>query len=124
MVSFSVSPFDELLVAASEKPIMDFIKKFETKNSLKTFEMFIEKGLGKEGEYAFYIGTDNLNTQLLKSFFNGLKITASKQNKQRSKNKDGYVNVDDKFTPNSTLKNIKIRPRNRISSLEIYDYKR
>ena len=86
--------------------------------------MFVEHGLGKEGEHAFYIGTDNLNTKLLKSFFNGLKITASNQNKKHSKNGDGFVNVDDKLTPNSTLKSIKANPRTRISSLETYDYKK
>jgi len=105
----------------SEKPIMDYIKNFEKQKKLKPFEMFIEHGLGKEGEHAFYIGTDNLNTKLIKSFLEGLQVTASNQNKQRSKNQDGYVNVDDKLTPNSTLKSIKIKPRTKISSLEIYD---
>jgi len=33
----------------SEKPIMDYVKKFEKKNKLKPFEMFLESGLGKEG---------------------------------------------------------------------------
>ena len=108
----------------SEKPIMDYVKNFEKKNKLKPFEIFIENGLGKEGEHAFYVGTDNLSTKLIKSFLDGLNITATNQNKQRSKNEDGYVNVDNKLTSNSTLKNIKIKPRTRISSFEIYDYKK
>jgi hypothetical protein len=108
----------------SEKPIMNYVKNFEKENKLKPFEIFLERGLGKEGEHAFYIGTGNLNTKLLKSFLNGLKITAISQNKQRSRMGDGYVNVDDKFTSNSTLKSIKIKPRNTFSSLVVYDYKK
>ncbi|MDI9310545.1 MAG: hypothetical protein QM535_10035 [Limnohabitans sp.] len=107
----------------STKPIIDFVKKFETKNKLHPFEIFIENGLGKEGEHTFYIGTDNLNTKLIKSFLGGLKVTATNQNNQRSKNRDGYINVNDKRTLNSTLKSIKIKPRTKFSSLEIYNYK-
>jgi len=108
---------------ASSQPVIDFVKKFEKKLRLKPFEMWIEDGLGKEGEYTLYIGTDNLNADQLKSFWNGLKMTASNQKKQRSKKGDGYVNVDDKLTPNATLKSIKAKPRTRISSLKKYDYK-
>lgn len=108
----------------SKKPIMDYVKKFEKKNKLKPFEIFVEYGLGKEGEHAFYIGTDNLNTKSIKSFLDGLNITATDQNRKRAKKGDGYVNVDNKLTSNSTLKNKKIKPRTRISSLEIYDYQK
>jgi hypothetical protein len=108
----------------SEKPVMDFVKNFEKKNKLRPFEMFVENGLGKEGEHAFYIGIDNLKSSLLKSFLNGLKTTISNQNKQRSKNRDGYVNLDENLTSNSTLKDIKAKPRTRISSLEAYNYKK
>lgn len=108
----------------SEKPIMDYVKDFEKSKKLKPFEIFVEYGLGKEGEHIFYIGTDNLNTELLNLFFEGLKITATNQNKLRSKNRNGYINVDNKLTSNLTLKNIKDRPKSSISSLEIYDYKK
>ncbi len=108
----------------SEKPVVDFIRSFEKQNKLKTFEIFNETGLGKEGENCFYIGTDQLNARQLKSFWSGLKSTANSQNKNRKENHDGYVNVDDKFTPNSTLKGIKNNPRTRISSLQVYNYKK
>jgi len=108
----------------SEKPIMDYVKNFEKKNKLKPFEIFVEYGLGKEGEHDFYIGTDTLSAKLIKSFLDGLNITATNQNKKRSENADGYVNVDNKLTSNSTLENIKIKPRTTISSLEIYDYQK
>lgn len=103
---------------------MNYVKNFEKKNKLKPFEIFVEHSLGKEGEHAFYIGTDNLNTKFTKYFMDGLKIIATNQNKKRSKNRDGYVNVDNKLIPNSTLKSIKVKPRTSISSLEIYDYKK
>ncbi len=108
----------------SEKPIMDLVKHFEKKNKLKPFEIFVEFGLGKEGEHVYYIGTDNLSTTLLKSFSSELKITISNLNKQRIKNRDGSVNLQEELIPNSTLKNIKIKPRTKISSLEIYNYKK
>ncbi len=106
----------------SSKPIMDYIKSFQKKNKLKPFEIFVENGLGKEGEHAFYIGTDNLGTKWIKSFWDGLKTTATNQNRHRTKNGDGYVNVDDKLVSKAALKSIKIKPRTSISSLEIYDY--
>ena len=104
----------------SEKPVMEFVKNFENENKLKPFEIFIERGLGKEGEHTFYIGIDNLSIEFLKSFLDGLKITVSNQNRQRVKNKDGYVNLHDKLISNSILKNIKKKPRTKISSLENY----
>ncbi|BEV04492.1 hypothetical protein [Chryseobacterium gambrini] len=107
----------------SEKPIMDFVKKFEIENKLPPFEIFVEYGLGDEGEHAFYIGTDNLNPKSIKSFVKGLKITATKQNNKRLKNRDGSVNVDDKLTLNATLKSIKNKPINQLNSLTIYNYK-
>lgn len=107
----------------SEKPVMEFVKSFEKKNKLKSFEIFVERGLGKEGEHAFYIGTDNLSREHLKSLLDGLKKTISNQNNQRIKNRDGYVNLHAKPTSNSTLKSIKKKSRTKISSLETYNYK-
>lgn len=107
----------------SEKPVMDFVKKTEKKLKLKPFEIFIENGLGKEGEHIFYIATDNLNANQLKSFWNDLKLTASNQNKLSSKNEKGSVNVEDKLISNATLKSIKANPKTRISSLKVYNYK-
>lgn len=109
----------------TKKQVINYIKNFETQNKLLPFEIFIENGLGKEGEFAFYIGTDNLiNTKLLNLFMNGLKITATEQNKQRSKNGGGFVNVYEKLIQKAILKSIKIKPRNRISSIKIFDYKK
>ncbi|WP_427873108.1 hypothetical protein [Flavobacterium sp. MMS24-S5] len=107
----------------SEKPVMDFVKKAEKKLKLKPFEIFIENGLGKEGEHSFYIGTDNLINNQLKSFWNNLKHIASNQNQSRSKNENGFVNIEDNLISNSTLKSIKANPRTSISSLKIYNYK-
>lgn len=105
-------------------PIKEYIKEFEKYNKLKSFEMFVAYGLGKEGEYAFYIGTDNLNNKLTQSFLSGLKDTANDQNKKRLENSDGYINVNDAFVTNSTLKNINDKSRTKISHLEVYDYKK
>ena len=107
-----------------ENPIIDYIIKFEKNNELNPFEMFVEYGLGKEGEHAFYIGTDNLNDKLKKSFLNGLKNTATNQNKKRIENSSGYVNVENECITNSTLKSIKDKPRTKISGLEVYEYKK
>jgi len=57
----------------SEKPVIYFVKSFEKKNKLKSFEIFVERGLGKEGEHAFYIGIDNLNRESIQVFFRRIK---------------------------------------------------
>ncbi|WP_324027846.1 hypothetical protein QSV08_07835 [Maribacter sp. BPC-D8] len=107
----------------TDQPVMDFIKNFEEKNNLKPFEIFIEVGLGKEGEHTFYIGTDNLDAKLLESLCSSLTTITATQNKKRSKNRSGYVRLGNNLTSNATLKGIKMKPRTGISSIKIYDYK-
>jgi len=92
----------------SEKPVMDFVSNFEAEHKLSQFEILIERGLGKEGEHAFYIGTDHLHTQLLQSLIDGLNTTISKQNKARLKNKDGHVTLETELVLNVTNNIIEI----------------
>ena len=45
----------------SEKPLLDYTKEFSQQNKLKKFEVWLETGLGYEGEFALFIGIDELN---------------------------------------------------------------
>jgi hypothetical protein len=106
----------------SGDPIHSFYKKFQKENHLKKFEIYTESGLGKEGEFAMYIGIDGLNTIQKKTFLKKLKTIADNQNKTRNSNSDGYVSLNDKLVSKSELKEIKLKPRTRISSIKEYKY--
>lgn len=61
----------------SNKPMMDFLKSYQFENALKPFDMFFEYGLGLEGEYNLYIGTDNLKDGLLDNFWYEIETVIS-----------------------------------------------
>lgn len=80
----------------SQKPVSDFINSFQKKNKLKQLEVISKHGLGKEGEFAIYIGIDRLSKKQKLSFINGLNKVTQNQNKVRNENHDGFVNFDSK----------------------------
>ncbi|WP_312902925.1 hypothetical protein [Chryseobacterium taichungense] len=79
----------------SEKPVMDYLTKFKQKNKVKNLEIYKQSGLGREGEYNLYIGTDALSKTQKNNFIKGLKAAVSSQNNARSKNSDGMVNFNE-----------------------------
>ncbi|WP_419870534.1 hypothetical protein [Chryseobacterium sp. CT-SW4] len=79
----------------SEEPVINYIKQFQKKNRLKEFEVLIQRGLGREGEFELYIGVDQLSKAQKSRFINGLQATLTTQNSQRKPNKDGFVNFDE-----------------------------
>lgn len=76
----------------SDKPVMDYIKSFQQKNKIKSLEVYKQSGLGREGEYNLYIGTDGLSKIQKTQFVSGLKAAVSRQNSSRRKESDGMVN--------------------------------
>ncbi|GAA4162161.1 hypothetical protein GCM10022217_29110 [Chryseobacterium ginsenosidimutans] len=79
----------------SDKPVMDFITWFQKKNKIKNFETYRQNGLGREGEFNIYIGTDGFSkTQKIK-FVEGLKAAVNGQNRTRKPNRDGNVSFDE-----------------------------
>ncbi|WP_374459094.1 hypothetical protein [Chryseobacterium taeanense] len=79
----------------SDKPVMDYLTNFKQKNKVKNLEIYKQSGLGREGEYNLYIGTDGLSKTQKDTFIRGLKAAVDSQNNARSKNSDGMVNFNE-----------------------------
>ncbi|GEN71552.1 hypothetical protein CLA01_16240 [Chryseobacterium lathyri] len=82
----------------STKPVMDYLKKFEKNNQLKAFEILKQGGLGREGEFTLYIGTDKLGKKQKTAFRKGLQSVITSQNRTRKQNSDGTVDFDPAVT--------------------------
>ncbi|WP_294332801.1 hypothetical protein [uncultured Chryseobacterium sp.] len=82
----------------SDKPIMDYLTQFKSKNKVKSLEIYKQTGLGREGEYKLYIGTDGLSGTQKSAFIKGLKAAVNSQNKARKTESAGLVNFDEKET--------------------------
>ncbi|GAA5083123.1 hypothetical protein GCM10023210_01310 [Chryseobacterium ginsengisoli] len=78
----------------SDKPVMDFISQFQKKNKIKGFETYRQSGLGREGEFNIYIGTDGFSKSQKTKFISGLKAAIDNQNNTRQKNRDGRVSFE------------------------------
>lgn len=79
----------------SDKPVMDYITKFGAKNKIKNFEVYRQNGLGREGEFNLYIGTDKFSKSQKTQFINGLKAAIDAQNRMKKPNRDGNVSFDE-----------------------------
>lgn len=79
----------------SDKPVMDFINTFRTKNKIKNFEVYRQNGLGREGEFNLYIGTDTFSKTQKMQFVNGLKAAIDAQNRMKKPNRDGNVSFNE-----------------------------
>jgi hypothetical protein len=82
----------------SDKPVMNFIKQFQKKNKIKNFEMYKQSGLGREGEFNIYIGTDTFSRTKKTKFVEGLKAAINTQNQMKRPNRDGNVSFDETTT--------------------------
>lgn len=82
----------------STKPVTDYLKKFEKSKHLKAFEVLKQGGLGREGEFNLYIGTDKLGKKQKTAFTKGLQSVIALQNKKRKQDSDGTVNFDSAVT--------------------------
>ena len=78
----------------SDKPMMNYLTQFQKKSKIKSLEVYRQSGLGREGEYNLYVGTDQLSVAQKAGFITGLKATINAQNNSRKKNSDGMVNFD------------------------------
>ncbi len=78
----------------STEPVLNYLKQFEKKNKSGAFEILIEKGLGREGEFNLYIGIDGLGKKQKDIFMRGLSSAISLQNKKRKPDSDGIVSFD------------------------------
>ncbi|PWW19249.1 MULTISPECIES: hypothetical protein [unclassified Chryseobacterium] len=79
---------------ASDKPVMSFLKEFKNKSQIKSLEVLIQKGMGREGEYTLYVGTDFLTKNQKKRLIRGLTATVSNQNNSKKNQSVGNVTFD------------------------------
>ncbi|WP_294214981.1 hypothetical protein [uncultured Chryseobacterium sp.] len=97
----------------SEKPVMDYLNSFKKKNKVSTLEILKQSGLGREGEYNLYIGTDRLSGTQKTNLMKGLKAAIDVQNNSRKKESDGMVN----FNGSETIKKADL---SRARNLTVY----
>lgn len=107
----------------SEKPLMDYTKEFSQKNKLKKFEIWLETGLGYEGEFALFIGIDNLSKKKRSKFISVLKNLVDDFESKRNKNQDGNIRLSDEFATKDQLIKRQNNPTNQFSKVVLYDQK-
>lgn len=91
----------------SEKPVISYLKQFKKKNQLKSLEILVQNGMGREGEFNLYVGTDQLTRNQKSRLVRGLMATVSNQNNKREQNSSGIVNFDSAVVINQSELNIK-----------------
>jgi len=106
----------------SEKPVRDYIQKFQGKNKSKTVEIFKQTGLGREGEFKLFVGLDALSKSNKRKFISGLEAAINAQNTAKG-GSDGTVDfmgssmVSKKnlsALPNTTLSNKTVITKQKI----------
>lgn len=78
----------------SEKPVISYLKEFKKKNQIRSLEILMQKGLGREGEFNLYVGTDFLTTNQRSRLVRGITAAVSNQNNSRKQENNGTVNFD------------------------------
>ncbi|AZA85253.1 hypothetical protein C1637_05250 [Chryseobacterium lactis] len=78
----------------SEKPVIGYLKEFKKKNHIKSLEILIQRGLGREGEYNLYVGTDFLTKNQKSRLVRGLMAAVSNQNNDKPQSSKGNVFFD------------------------------
>lgn len=94
-------------------PVINFIEKFQKKNKGKKIEIFLQSGLGREGEFKLLIGTDMLSDTQKKNFVKCLQSVVNNQNKSRNVNRDGIVDLNN-------LETLKKENLSKIKNLTVY----
>ncbi|MDN3692645.1 hypothetical protein QWZ06_10330 [Chryseobacterium tructae] len=79
---------------ASDKPVTSYLKEFKRKNQIRSLEILLQSGLGREGEYAYYVGTDFLTINQRKRLVRGLTAVVSNQNNNKKRPNEGNVNFE------------------------------
>lgn len=107
----------------SEETLMDFVEKFRQENKLKDFEIWMETGLGFEGEYALYIGLDpfKCKTKRKEKFISGLKNIVDDFESKRNNNQDGNIFIREELVDNEELIKKQKMPTNQFSKMVMYN---
>ncbi|SDM26331.1 hypothetical protein [Chryseobacterium taihuense] len=92
---------------SSTDPVINYISVFQKKNKTKPFEIFRQPGLGREGEFKLFVGTDQLSPKIKAKFTSGLQNIINSQNKADSKTSKGKIDFNSSETvKKATLLNI------------------
>lgn len=83
---------------SSDKPVISFLKEFKRKYQIKSLEVLIQKGMGREDEYTLYVGTDFLTKNQRSRLVRGLTATVSNQNNNKEQSNKGNVSFDPTVT--------------------------
>lgn len=75
----------------STAPVITYIEKFQGKSKAKKIEIFRQSGLGREGEFALYLGIDALSRTNRAKFIKGLEAAVNSQNQSKNNSSDGTV---------------------------------
>lgn len=106
----------------SDQIILDYLGNFQKQNKLGDFEMWKETGLGREGEYALFIGLDQLNCTNKKKFISGLEKVAAHFEAKRNKNQDGIIQLQKNLIKKKELAIKQQKPTNQRSELIPYQF--
>lgn len=79
---------------ASEKPVISYLKEFKRKNQIRSLEILMQKGMGREGEFELYVGTDFLTVNQRKRLIRGLTASVSNQNNNKKSPNIGNITFD------------------------------
>lgn len=106
----------------SEKPLMDFVEEFRQQNKLKDFEIWLETGLGYEGEYALYIGLDQFKCKKKRQekFIAGLKTIVDDFQSKRNNNQDGNIFFREELVEKEEIIKKQETHTNRFSKMVLY----
>ena len=107
----------------SDQPLINYLEEFRQKNKLKDFEIWLETGLGDEGEYALYIGVDRLNPKKENTFISGIKSIVNDFESSRNINQDGNIRFHDDLVKKDELSKKQNKSTNRYSKLVLYNPK-
>ncbi len=107
----------------SDQPFINYLEEFRQKNKLKDFEIWLETGLGDEGEYALYIGVDRLNPKKENTFISGIKSIVNDFESSRNINQDGNIRFHDDLVKKDELIKKQNKRTNRYSKLVLYNPK-
>ena len=107
----------------SDQPLINYLEEFRQKNKLKDFEIWLETGLGDEGEYALYIGVDRLNPKKENTFISGIKSIVNDFESSRNINQDGNIRFHDDLVKIDELIKKQNKSTNRYSKLVLYNPK-
>ena len=107
----------------SDQPFINYLEEFRQKNKLKDFEIWLETGLGDEGEYALYIGVDRLNPKKENTFISGIKSIVNDFESSRNINQDGNIRFHDDLVKKDELIKKQNKSTNRYSKLVLYNPK-